>query len=405
MIPRLRSPRTLGPLACLLLTPAVAFACLWDRDTLKQEQARFPETLELITGKFLRHSKEFYQWRIQDRLAKLKTDPRNLAYLDDLAVAYEKVGDHAKAVETILKKEDIQPGLYETYSNLGTFYILAGEFEKGLPFIDKALAINPDAHFGREKYQKSLVKYAIGRMKDGKLSFPMQKIPTEPHTGSENSFGFQAFLFFDPDREERQNAVKGVLGMMRFANHENPLLLESLGDLLFRQVSSDDGKQLAARAYLKASYAVDDPIAKEGYRKLAERAIYPKQHWGTLTQFTLANVEDNFQKELAEAENWYNDLHAKELEWIRAGTDVEAEFDRLYAEEPGIRGRTDGAPLPLWLRAVLWMGGIVAFLVARTVRRRRRTDGARLPLWFRCILFLVGFVGVLVLFFVLEVMS
>jgi hypothetical protein len=93
------------------------------------------------------------------------------------------------------------------------------------------------------------------------------------------------------------------------------------------------------------------------------------------------------------------------LEWIRAGTDVEAEFDRLYAEEPGIRGRTDGAPLPLWLRAVLWMGGIVAFLVARTVRRRRRTDGARLPLWFRCILFLVGFVGVLVLFFVLEVMS
>jgi tetratricopeptide (TPR) repeat protein len=153
MAPLSRSPRTLGLLTCFLLTPAVALACLWDSDTLKQERYHFPETLELVTGKFLRHSKEFYEWRIQDRVAKLKSEPKNLTYLDDLAVAYEKVGDHDKAIETILKKEEIQPGIYETYSNLGTFYILTGEFEKGLPFIDKALAINPDAHFGSEKYQ------------------------------------------------------------------------------------------------------------------------------------------------------------------------------------------------------------------------------------------------------------
>ena len=89
-------------LAIILGVPSAALACLWDYDTLQQERARFPAALELITGKFLRHSPEFYEWRIRDRLKKLETDPTNLAWHDDLAVAYEKTGRHAKAIETIL---------------------------------------------------------------------------------------------------------------------------------------------------------------------------------------------------------------------------------------------------------------------------------------------------------------
>ena len=73
--------------------PTLVSACLWDHDTLRQERQRFPDTLELITGKILRHSPEFYEWRIKDRLYKLEADPMNLAYYDDLAVAYEKTGD------------------------------------------------------------------------------------------------------------------------------------------------------------------------------------------------------------------------------------------------------------------------------------------------------------------------
>ena len=37
----------------LVLAPRAAFACYWDFDTLLQERARFPSTLEIITGKFL----------------------------------------------------------------------------------------------------------------------------------------------------------------------------------------------------------------------------------------------------------------------------------------------------------------------------------------------------------------
>ncbi|MGH6644977.1 MAG: hypothetical protein ACRED3_20010, partial [Bradyrhizobium sp.] len=61
-------------LALLVGLPAIALACLWDSDTLKQERSRFPTTLELITGKFLRHSPEFYKWRIEDRQARIAAD-------------------------------------------------------------------------------------------------------------------------------------------------------------------------------------------------------------------------------------------------------------------------------------------------------------------------------------------
>lgn len=363
-----RSRRTLGLLACLLLTPAVALACLWDTDTLKQEESRFPDTLELITGKFLRHSKEFYEWRIQDRLKKLEVQIRDVTYLEDLAVAYEKVGDHAKAIETILKKNQIEPGVYETYSNLGTFHILAGDFEKGLPYIDQALAINPNAHFGRERYQKWLVEYAMERKKDGKLSFPMRNVSEK---GEEGPVGFADFVRQRLGKEkltqeDRQQATKGVLGMMRFADHENPLLLEALGDLLYQKYWQSDAKQLAARAYLKASYGMKDDGPREAYRKLASQALEMQVEPGTYNKISLSELEATFKQELADAQKWYDELHAKELNWIREGKDVEAEFDKLYEADEKTTP-TGGA-----LRVTSWSLGFLALLVVAMWWRRGR---------------------------------
>jgi tetratricopeptide (TPR) repeat protein len=175
---KLLSP-VLGIAICAnIVVPALA--CLWDYDTLQMENQRFPEALELITGKFLRHSPEFYQWRIADRQKKLEREPQKLEYYDDLAVAYEKTGDHKKAIETILKKDKIKPDQYETSANLGTFYIFDGQLEKSVPCIEQAIAINPDAHFGREVYQKILVEYMLSKMKDGKLTLPLRSAEYEP---------------------------------------------------------------------------------------------------------------------------------------------------------------------------------------------------------------------------------
>lgn len=319
-----------------VLTPAAAMACLWDYDTLAMERSRFPSTLELITGKFLRHSPEFYEWRIRDRRAKLETEPDNLAYLDDLAVAYDKTGHDDKAIETILKKEQIKPGLYETYANLGTFYIHAGQLEKGLGYIDKAIAINPDAHFGREKYQKLLVEYLMSKRSGGKTTLPLAA-SDRPDAFSPTFVGF-----IRNDRKqwaagEQIAAIKGVLGIMKFGKHDSPVVLEVLGDLLSVDQAGggnpkQDAKLLAVRAYLKASYEVQDIAARKAYRGKADYLLSYQRNGGG----GLQNLEQDFQQELAEADVWYNDLRAKEIAWIRDGLNPEAEFDKLYAQEPAL---------------------------------------------------------------------
>ncbi len=319
--------------------PAAAVACLWDYDTLKQERARFPSTLELITGKFLRHSPEFYQWRIKDRLEKLKTDPGNLELHDDLAVAYQKTGQTDKAIDVMFDKEKIKPGVYETYSNLGTFYILKGEFAKGLPYIDKALAINPDAHFGREKYQKWLIEHALAQQD---VQLQSEKVSEYQQKRLAN---FQTFLeqkVRGPDGgmnlEQVQAAVKGILGMMRFADHDHPLLLVALGDLLgsdHGQNARVDAKRLSARCYLLASYRVKEDDARKRLRGLADEVLKMQMLNGAEEGAKkLSVIEAEFKQEMADADEWYAALKAKEVAWIANGANVEEEFDRLYQEEP-----------------------------------------------------------------------
>ncbi len=106
--------RTTGPMLLLIVLALSipAAACLWDFDTLAVERSRFPTALELITGKFLRHSPAYYRWRVEDRRRRLVDEPDNVALYDDLAVAYEKLGEHEKAIETILEKDKLKSGLY-----------------------------------------------------------------------------------------------------------------------------------------------------------------------------------------------------------------------------------------------------------------------------------------------------
>lgn len=346
-------------IVCLIVQLAVGpiWACAWDYDTLTMERLEFPDALELITGKFLRHSSEFYEWRIQDRKQKLEQDPSVLAYYDDLAVAYDKTDQHQMAIETMQAKNAIEPNQYETEANLGTFYIHAGQLEQGIEHINKAIAINPEAHFGREIYQQDLVNYVRLRQKNGKTVLPLRSQFSE-----EDIFDWPVLNFNDyilkvhavPDSdgnpavkdqdEELRKALKGILGMMRFGHNDSPILLEALGDLLSARslhLGHSDGylggKQLAARAYLKASYEVDDEKAKQAYRILAEKSLQ-LQLESTLGGFarqelSLNTLESSFQKELAEAKAWHNELHQNELQWIESGVDVDAAFTQKYYEE------------------------------------------------------------------------
>lgn len=354
--------RILGISFIVLALPALAIACMWDYDTIRMERSRFPTVLELITGKFLRHSPEYYRWRIADREKRLKESPNDLAIMDDLAVAYDKLGESQKAVDLARKQLELKPDRYETRSNLATFLFHVGKLEESLAMVDSALAINPNAHFGREKYQKSLTEYVLKRREDGQSSLPLANVfidekvkpdqdPALYQVNVEASFDSHLAKSGSTLRstlEERAHAVKGIAGMLRFARHDSPILLEALGSVLSSNVNypKDDAKLLAARCYIAASEAVSDPNSRRNYRALASSALNEQVRPGTHEQLTLAEVESAFKKEQAEGKAWYAELLAKERGWIESRANPDEEFAKLYAADPELSGMDEKDPMP-----------------------------------------------------------
>lgn len=335
----------------LLLMVSPLAACLWDLDTIKMETERFPGTLELITGKFLRHSKPFYEWRILDRQKRIAEsaggDESVAALYDDLAVAQEKTGNTAAAIDTMLKKEELWPGLYTTQANLGTFYIHNGELQKGLEHIERAIEINPDAHFGREVYQKLLVEYVLSKQVDGETVLPLARDPYSPSNADGFSFGgFAAFVLeqqgLSPQgdgrnaverQRELQKALQGVQGMMHFGNYRSPVLLEALADLLLTGGPDDDARLLACRALLAASYAVEDSDVRKHFRRCAENSLAMQTPPESKSeQITLDKVEAAFQAELAGAEKWFEQLSDDESTWISRDQNPEKLFAEKYTQ-------------------------------------------------------------------------
>ena len=92
------------------------------------------------------------------------------ARYDDLAVALAKLGKPDDAIAVLAAKEQQFPGEYTTEANLGTFLAMKGDVAGALDHLKKAIAINPNAHFGREKFQIQLLEYMQRVAKDKTLA-------------------------------------------------------------------------------------------------------------------------------------------------------------------------------------------------------------------------------------------
>jgi hypothetical protein len=234
-------------------------------------------------------------------------------------------------------KEKRYPGLYTTAANTGTFHIHAGDLELGLEHLERALLINPNAHFGREVYQTLLAKYLVEvRGTGGALTLPVCKTEIDPD--SSPTSGFWSFIReerkIQPETAEKEIrlAVRGMMGIMRFGSYDSPILLEALSDLLIADVNHD-AKRLATRALLKASYGVDEEAQREAYRSKA-RAVIAKQtsDLNNSVSMDLAEIESAFGAELAIANASWSKLYNNELKWIADGEDVDARFADAYDE-------------------------------------------------------------------------
>lgn len=319
----------------LALSTATVRACLWDSDTLAAESARFPGISQLITGAFPRHSQEFYEWRRKTCEQQLAKNPALWPLYNDLAVAQHKLGDHKSAIATMLTKEKFRPGMYETYSNLGTFYIYTGELERAVTWIDKALAINPNAHFGREKYQKWLVEWQLD------LKKPKSENDSSPQPKFSPDNMLWGFALFVANKEASKDmpspasdlalspertlaAIRGVAGMMRFADFDNPLLQEAMGDLLLCGEQQKNAAQLASLCYLHAAHETADDDKKSILLAKCKMS-------GRFTKdFDQKQLDSLLINGLKQGDDYFQAIREDEISWIAAGLDAGAEFQKKY---------------------------------------------------------------------------
>lgn len=342
-----------------LIIPSLCFAafigiaCLWDKDTIEMERQEFPDTYELIIGKFLRHSPEFYQWRIQDCEKRIKNTPDSVRLYDDLAVAHSKLHNNKTAIKLMLTKDSIMPRLYETYANLGTFYIHDGQLAEGLEYIKRAIKMNPEAHFGRETYQQYVVEYILQKYPDGKIVLPLNPAPycCDNPCDDNPCDNFYSLLLkkYNQQNKKKDNelpykelkkALKGIQGMMKFGNYDSPVLLEVLGDLLI-SVPPDRQKQdyeaparhLAIRAYIKASKEVKNNKAKKVYLEKVRSILYEIQEYDGDEQMKSEyeqNITLSLEKGITEGEQFYEQIRKNEMSWIAQGMNPEVKFDQVY---------------------------------------------------------------------------
>lgn len=308
-------------------------ACIWDSDTLAMEQVRYPGALTIMAGNFPRHSSEFYAWRIEHSRALLAKDPRNAALRDDLAVALHKTGRHAEAIQVMMDSLALTPDRYETLSNLGTFTIYAEDLPASRSWLRKALAINPDAHFGREKYQLWLVEQLMLQADPAALT----EVEKDPAGGvaDRHRWNYAQFVMWRQknrgwslDEPERAAALRGVVGMMQFADHKNPVLLEALGDILAQGNPRENSVHLAIQAYESGrDYYGEAAAAKKRLTAKIEEA-----HASYMAK--AAPDMKKLKKELAAAQaagaELANRVREDELRWIAAGLDAGKEFEKKY---------------------------------------------------------------------------
>ena len=352
----------------------------------------------MIVGKFARHTDDFYEWRVRDRRGRLALHDSGVKDLDnetraglydDLAVALEKLGRRDEALTALSDKTDRLPGVgaYETAANRGTILVHAGRLEAGMKEIDRALEINPDAHFGRERIQKLLVEYLLEKRGDA-AAIPLPVDPDPDQRGvTEGPVGFAAFL--EARGVSAGDGLEGVRGMLRFGDYRSPALLEALGDLLLGsgEDDADDtlaARQLAARAYLAAGRSA--PGAAGAYRAIAAVTLENQKLDGRDAR--VDQIAGALDREFAETDAWFTKLAEDEELWIESSPDPDARFRQKYgpavlrvgdvtSRPAHIEGHwaADGLTWPM--AAAVGVGGALTWAaVFGLVRLRgRRTNG------------------------------
>jgi tetratricopeptide (TPR) repeat protein len=398
--------------AALVCSSAAALPCLWDRDTLRFEAQGLPGMVETITGRFEREPDRFYEVRLERVAREVAAEPGRLELYDDAGVACDRLhrGDEAVAwmerkfavLEGLAESPSKAEALYRYHANLGTFlahrWLRGGadrgaleDLQAGREHIRRALELNPDAHFGRERYQEyaltwlSLLPERVDDVEgfDEPTRTLLDACPPDvrplpmgyrrPGPNGVNATAAAATealagLIVLGDAWQSIDVFNALSYALDYQRHSSVGLLAALRA---REIA------LTGRRSLHPEFAAEDPV-------LAERVASFQNNFED--SGPVAAVESFFAEARAEAEEWHADRAAFVLRRLDEGRhpDTDPDFWSGYSSSPpptppgvlayGLKGDDP----QFWTIAVLvcLSVGYGAVIVKRIVRRARSRRAA-----------------------------
>jgi tetratricopeptide (TPR) repeat protein len=239
---------------CLGMFTTAAHACIWDSDTLFQEKWHSPKLADaILKPQSSKPNREALEKRIAGLEANRKeNDP---AWWNDLAGAYIRLGHLEKAVDLLESVVSRFENDYGIHANLGTAYHLLGRYEEAEKHIARDLEINPEAHYGLEKYHLALLQYLKeSKEYQGRHLYVDEISKKFLHT----SFYFGSSISEKLSREEIQDQIKEL--------SENSPTMQS--------DSHSTCKLLALKSHLDTPPAYTKKWNLGGDQKLEEGVIY-----------------------------------------------------------------------------------------------------------------------------------
>ncbi len=400
--------RALTALLLLLGLPLSVVACLWDRDTPADEARGLPEVVAVLTGRFERNPPLFYEMRLARVADHLQSHPEDLAAYDDAGVACDRLGRGDEAISWMEKKRaqldgldarrpEVKEQFYRYHANLGTFLVhrwvrqgsdraRIGEVKAARDEIATALKINPNAHFGREKYQLRVLEWIIDppRVEAG------QSLPNLLGWSFDDIYGQET------DPKEADDAVRGLTGLIVLGNAwESVDVFHALNVALQRDsLGFERGREggrntLAYLAWLRCRELIDagkGSMLPDAPRGEALKAILPKPDFVEAEKL----LDPAFMKLRTEADAWQTARAAFMTARLKEGRhpDTDRDFWDGYAERPAPGLPAISVPehyntrlrMRAWLSLLTIIGIpvlVVVVLVIRKVRARRRKAGRK----------------------------
>jgi tetratricopeptide (TPR) repeat protein len=224
---------------------------MWDSDTLAMEAKAFPDLPQVITGWFDRNPALYYEMRLKRVTERIAAAPDDLAAYDDAGVACDRLGRSEEAIDWMRRKRErldlsgknapeVKEHRYRYHANLGTFlahrWLKQGanraktdDLRAGRDHIVKAIAINPDAHFGREKYQLLVMEWLM----NPRLGKSGETVTLSRYLGLEADSGLVTPGEGRLTEKEYREAIKGMSGLVVLGNAwESVDVYEALSHLL-----------------------------------------------------------------------------------------------------------------------------------------------------------------------------